>query len=86
MPKLGHVMTHLRLVLQMARATGTDIVAAHRDGRLSQEAWAEMIRSCRGCEFARACPKWMKDNETVDRAPCTCPNRKQFAALKARQS
>lgn len=83
MPRLGQIMTHLRLVLRMGRVTGTDIVSAHREGRLTQEEWAEMVALCRGCEWARACPDWLNENETAEQAPCTCPNRARFAALKA---
>ncbi len=86
MTQLGQVMTHLRLVLRMARTTGTDLVAAHRDGHLSQQDWAEMIQLCRGCEWACACPDWMDNNITAERAPSTCPNRDRFTALKLRES
>lgn len=86
MTQLGQVMTHLRLVLRMARTTGTDVVAAHRDGVLSQQDWAEMVQLCRGCEWARDCGDWMRENESTERAPCTCPNRDRFAALKSRVS
>lgn len=86
MLQLGQVMTHLRLVLRMARTTGTDLAAAHRVGHLSQQDWAEMVQLCRGCEWARACPDWLSENETAEQAPCSCPNRDRFAALKTRAS
>ncbi|MDA7966086.1 MAG: DUF6455 family protein [Ruegeria sp.] len=79
-------MTHLRLVLRMGQATGTDIVAAHRAGQLSQSDWAEMVQYCRGCEWASTCPDWLDDNETAPEAPCTCPNRHRFAALRAKHA
>ncbi|SMO64946.1 DUF6455 family protein [Ruegeria faecimaris] len=85
MPRLGHLMTHLCLVLRMGQATGTDIVRAHNKGRLSQEDWAEMIRLCQGCGWAAACPDWMERHPDVAGAPQTCPNKHQFAALKAIQ-
>ncbi len=85
MMHLGQIMTHVRLILRMGQATGTDLVAAHKVGRLSQEGWAEMIQSCRGCEWACACPEWLDQNENAPHAPENCPNRKRFAALKANQ-
>ncbi|MEX0318644.1 MAG: DUF6455 family protein [Ruegeria sp.] len=82
MPRLGQIMTHLRLVLRMGRATGADIVEAHREGRLSQEDWADMVQTCRGCEWAPDCPEWLDENECVHEAPETCPNRARLAALR----
>ncbi|NVO54424.1 hypothetical protein HW561_01295 [Rhodobacteraceae bacterium B1Z28] len=78
-------MTHLHLVRRMGQATGTDIVAAHRVGHLSQQDWADMIQFCRGCAWAMDCPKWLEENETISDAPKTCPNRVRFATVKARQ-
>ncbi|WP_170758459.1 DUF6455 family protein [Ruegeria lacuscaerulensis] len=85
MPHLGELMTHLRLVLRMGRATGTDVVAAHRQGHLTQQDWADMIQNCRGCEWANQCPDWLDQHETVPGAPQPCRNRKRFAALKEMQ-
>lgn len=76
-------MTHVRLALRMGRATGADIVSAHRNGHLSQQDWAEMIRSCRGCAWAKECPNWLDGREAIDAAPGTCPNQSRFAELKA---
>ncbi|MES0863065.1 DUF6455 family protein [Ruegeria sp. SCPT10] len=78
-------MTHLRLVLRMGQATGTDLVTAHRTGHLSQEDWAEMIRCCRGCMWAKQCPEWLNEREVAAAAPNRCPNRARFAALKRAQ-
>ncbi len=78
-------MTHFRLVLRMGQTTGTDIVGAHRSGRLSQQDWAEMIQFCRGCAWAQDCPEWMDQHEGGAEAPHSCPNRSRFAALKAVQ-
>ena len=85
MPRLGKLMTHLRLVLRMGRATGVDVVAAHREGRLSHEDWAEMVQSCRACDWAGTCPEWLDEHERVCEAPETCPNRARLAELAARK-
>ncbi|WP_256368055.1 MULTISPECIES: DUF6455 family protein [unclassified Ruegeria] len=86
MQRLGHIMTHLRLVLRMGQATGTDVVAAHRQGRLSQQDWAKMVRSCQGCTWAAKCPDWLDKADSVVQPPNTCPNHKRFEVLKAQQS
>lgn len=82
---LGQIMTHFRLVQQMGKTTGTDVVAAYRKGQLSQEDWAEMIQFCRGCGWAKECPHWLSQNHTATNAPGTCINQQRFAALKALQ-
>ncbi|MCA0929110.1 DUF6455 family protein [Ruegeria profundi] len=84
MPHLGEIMTHLRLVLRMGQATGTDIVAAHEQGHLTQQDWAEMVHKCRGCDWANRCPDWLDRHEIVKNAPQTCRNRQRFAALQTR--
>ncbi len=78
-------MTHLRLVLRMGRVTGTDMVAAHRQGHLTQQDWAEMIQYCRGCGWANRCPNWLDQHEDANGAPQTCRNQQRFAELKAMQ-
>ena len=85
MQKLGQIMTHLRLVLRMGQVTGTDVVQAHCQGKLSQQDWAQMVRSCQGCAWARDCPDWLESRNEAPCAPETCPNRGRFAALKAQQ-
>ncbi|WP_302477004.1 DUF6455 family protein [Ruegeria atlantica] len=82
---LGEIMTHLRLVLRMGQATGTDMAAAHRNGHLTQQDWAEMIQYCRGCGWANQYPDWLDRHEGAASAPQTCKNQQRFAALKAMQ-
>lgn len=85
MPSLGQIMTHLRLVLRMGQLTGVDIAAAHQNGHLSQQDWADMVQRCRGCAWARSCSDWLDRRDSVAAVPNTCPNRAQFTALKNRQ-
>ncbi|MGV6805702.1 MAG: DUF6455 family protein [Ruegeria sp.] len=79
------MMRHVRLALRMGQVTGTDIVSAHRHGRLSQKDWAEMIQNCRGCEWAEECACWLETRDQLVSAPRICPNRKRFAKLKHEQ-
>nr|WP_321251922.1 DUF6455 family protein [uncultured Ruegeria sp.] len=85
MSPLGHIMTHLRLVLRMGQATGVDIAAAHKGGYLTQRDWSNMVQRCRGCNWASACPEWLDRCEDASNAPEICVNKAQFAVLKARQ-
>ncbi|SLN22055.1 DUF6455 family protein [Ruegeria meonggei] len=85
MPRLGQIMTHFRLVQQMGKTTGTDVVAAHRKGYLSQQDWADMIEFCRGCSWAKECPNWLSRHHAASNAPEACINQQRFAALKALQ-
>lgn len=81
--RIGPLMTHFRLALRMGRVTGTDLQSAYSAGALSQEDWAELVQSCRGCAWAGKCPDWMDDHAGAEEAPEPCPNRARFAALKA---
>ncbi|WP_050604772.1 DUF6455 family protein [Ruegeria sp. 6PALISEP08] len=85
MPQLGNIMTHLRLVLRMGQATGTDLAVAYRKGHLNHEEWAEIVQQCRGCAWAHDCPEWLEQRDQIEQAPSTCPNTERFAALKAQQ-
>ena len=84
MHRLGNLMHHTRMVLGMARSTGTDVVQAYDEGDLSQEDWASMVQACRGCGWADRCEDWLDDHRDVPCAPETCPNREKFKALKVR--
>lgn len=79
---LGKLMHHVRLVSGMARATGTDLVAASRNGDLSQEDWAEMVQTCRKCAWAGRCVEWQDSQDGNASAPKPCLNRAKFEAIK----
>lgn len=81
---LGNIMEHVRLVGRMAKATETDLVGAYEAGELSQEDWAGMVQTCRGCSWAGRCGDWLDCHETVGCAPKTCLNRQKFKDLQAR--
>lgn len=80
---LGRVATHIRLIARMARATRTDLIAAMESGDLSPRGWADMVQTCRRCDWAGRCAEWLIVNDRAERAPDTCLNRTRFAALKA---
>jgi hypothetical protein len=83
MKPLGDPITHFWNVQRMARATGTDLVAAHDTGALSSEDWAGMVTRCRGCEWAEGCQEWLPEHtDGTAKAPKGCVNRRIFDALK----
>lgn len=81
---LGPIMEHFRLIGRMAKATRTDLVGAYRAGDLTQAEWAEMVQTCRSCDWAADCAGWLDRNDGVACAPRSCLNRDKFDALKAR--
>lgn len=82
---LGDEVRHYWLVQRMARATGTDLVAATRQGDLDQKTWAGMVQRCRGCDWASECQRWLDCPDEAPRAtPETCQNRKMFQRLQAK--
>ncbi len=85
MRPLGPQREHYWLALSMAKAAGVDLQAAMMSGHFDQKKWAKTVHRCRGCEWGRDCPDWLKTNPDVDAAPDSCVNAKVFAALKAAQ-
>lgn len=82
---LGDENEHFWLVQRMAKATGTDLVAAMDDGALTNEDWSAMVQHCRGCAWADGCHHWL-DQPGTDRprgVPQTCVNHERFARLRA---
>ncbi len=84
MKVLGKLMTHFRQVGRMAKATDTDLVGAARAGDLAQEDWADMVQTCRRCQWAGRCDGWLETHDHADHAPGTCLNRERFDLLKAK--
>jgi hypothetical protein len=75
MQSRGDLMAHVRLVSRMAQTTRADLVAAFEAGTLTQEDWAEMVQTCRGCAWAGRCPEWIDSHAGADSAPQRCLNR-----------
>ena len=81
---LGDQTVHYWLAQRMAKITETDLVAAMDRVGLTQEDWAEMVRSCQGCDWSEGCPRWLdRQDKPVNIAPDGCVNRDRFAALKS---
>lgn len=85
MKPLGPERDHYWMALGMAKAAGVDLQAAIEAGRFSQEKWASTVQKCRSCDWGEDCPHWLREHDSVERAPSTCVNSRVFAALKAAQ-
>lgn len=81
MKKLGKEIDHYWLLTRMAAATRAGLVAAHQDGRLSQDDWSGMVQACRGCDWADGCKSWLDLDQRADVAPAPCVNRDALKAL-----
>ncbi len=85
MPPLGDMRSHYWLLLDMARKTDVDLVAAFRDGRITNADWAGMVAACRACNWTEGCREWMRDTDQCAVAPARCRNRARLAVLRADQ-
>lgn len=73
---LGPTGKHVQLVSRMAEAAGTDPASAADAGTLSQEAWSEAIRRCRGCNWSSDCARWLNTPARERRpVPARCENQ-----------
>ena len=85
MKPLGDTNSHFWLVQRMAQATQTDLVAAMERAELSNTDWAEMVQSCRGCDWTKGCQRWLaqQGEQAEEAAPEPCRNRARFLRLQA---
>ena len=83
MKPLGKEIDHYWMLTDMAAATQSGVVAAHQDGRLSQQDWSDMVQRCRACDWADGCRDWMTKVGQADVAPARCRNREVLSGLKA---
>lgn len=83
---LGPKVHHYWRVKRMARATDTDVTAAWDAGTLTQSTWTGMIETCRACQWAEGCGRWLDRPQDAPRdVPASCPNRAVFAELRSTQ-
>lgn len=84
---LGDTVTHYWLALRMAKAAGVDLAAEMQAGRLSQADWAELVQSCRGCDWERdggGCGRWLALQIPGEaEVPQACVNQPTFGRLSA---
>ena len=82
MKPLGERKRHYWLAQRMAKTTGTDLVGAYATGGLDQEQWADVVETCRSCDWIRGCQRWLANNETGSEVPGSCPNCGAFVRIK----
>lgn len=88
MHPLGDAMEHLQLMARMGKHLGTDLVEAFEAGKISQEDWAEMITSCRGCDGPEGCRTWLDAQERAaegqaeSQPPAHCRNAARLLRLR----
>ena len=85
MKPLGPLRDHVWLAKRMGLATDLDVSQAHAEGMLSQEDWADIVQTCRGCNWAPHCDEWLSRHDGEPCAPATCLNRARFEALRRKQ-
>ena len=83
---LGQLMRHVRLVAGMAKSTETDLVGAVQAGDITHHDWAEMVQTCRKCNWVGNCTDWLATHQKADSAPGACLNQSRFTALKTKES
>lgn len=80
---MGDENAHYWLVQRMAKATGVDLVAAMDGGRLDHVDWADIVTTCRTCQWADGCARWLSQPTDEERdCPRTCLNRTRFQVLQ----
>ena len=87
---LGPERRHYWLAKRMAKATGVDLENAMEQGDLTQQDWASMVTTCRGCAWTKGCKHWLsqtqpqdEDKDTPRSLPKGCANRTPLANLRA---
>lgn len=81
--KLGDPNRHYWLMQRMLKRTGTDALTPFAEGELTQQDWAALVQTCRGCDNAQGCRTWLGALAPATRdAPAFCANAERFAALR----
>ena len=80
---LGDPVMHFWLTRSAARAMGINLSESIAEGRLSVQAYSEMVTNCRQCAFVEACQKWLA-TMAVPRgeAFAQCHNKAQLDRLQ----
>ncbi|MDA7429964.1 DUF6455 family protein [Primorskyibacter aestuariivivens] len=86
MRPLGPRLSHFWKLQNMLRVTGTDATEAFDQGDLTQKQWAELVETCRGCQWTGGCNRYMERARLAghqEDAPPQCRNQEALAALRA---
>lgn len=85
---IGDTGVHYWLVQRMAKTCGVDTADASRSGQLDQNAWADMVQTCRGCRWTEGCTRWLDkpDHVAAEEPPENCLNAKLLKLLAEEQA
>lgn len=84
---LGEPGTHYWFVQRMAKASGVDMAMAADSGSIDQDHWAEIVHTCRSCQWTDGCERWLsrQDHDTMEGPPDECLNAGILRELAERQ-
>lgn len=82
MQTLGNARDHFFRVIKMAKATKVDLSTAFDEGRITLDAYADMITGCQGCTQVDKCDQLLAKVSTLNEAPEYCVNRDTFKTLQ----
>lgn len=85
MKPIGKSMDHYWRVIDMANATDVNLVQAMDENRLTAQDWAEMVETCRRCDWVPECDRLLSRAPNLQNAPSRCANCFKFAGLAAAQ-
>lgn len=73
---LGDTGVHYWLLKRMAKTCDIDVVEAVDAGNLDTESWADMVQSCRSCQWVDGCTRWLDTQSRSDgsQPPADCVN------------
>lgn len=80
---LGDPAVHFWLTRSAARAMGINLSEAIAAGRLSAQAYAQMVTACRRCPHVESCRNWLASEAMAQYSAFTdCPNRQDLEQLQ----
>lgn len=83
MKPIGNSLDHYWRVIGMAKATDAKLVEAMDTHRLTSTEWANMVETCRRCDWVEGCDRLLANNPDLEQAPSQCLNCQRFAELTA---
>ena len=85
MKPIGKSMDHYWRVIGMANATDVNLVQAIEENRLTAQEWANMVETCRRCDWVPDCDRLLARDPKLQDAPSRCANCFKFASLATTQ-
>ena len=82
MQTLGNAREHFFRVIKMANANNVALSSAFDEGKISLDAYADMITGCQGCSQVGKCDRLLDNETTLNEAPEYCVHRDTFKTLQ----